>query len=201
MVAITIQNVLYSFGTTRQPKARQKILDAARRIVESQGAGHLTFDELAVESGVTRGGITYHFPTKEALLKGLIEVDIADWERAAHETVPELGCRKTAVILGHLRCNLDSEDLQHRRFVSGMLSAAMIDPSLLDPVREHQRRTFDGWDWSDTDLMRYVILMASEGMFWQSMFDMNPLPPSVHQRVVTLIRSLAENPCAMPKNA
>lgn len=37
----------------------------------------------------------------------------------------------------------------------------MIDPSLLDPVREHQRRTFDGWDWSDTDLMRYVILMAS----------------------------------------
>jgi len=186
---------------TRQPKARQKVLDAARRIVESKGAGHLTFDELATESGVTRGGITYHFPTKEALLKGLIEADIADWERAANDASPEKACEKTATILGHLRCNLDTDDIRHRRYVSGMMSAAMVDPSLLDPAREHQRRTFDGWDWSDEDLMRYVVLMASEGVFWQELFDMNPLPPDIHARVVALIRRLAENPCAMPKNA
>ena len=42
---------------TRPPKARQKVLDAARRIVEARGAGHFTFDMLAEESGVTRGGI------------------------------------------------------------------------------------------------------------------------------------------------
>ena len=186
---------------TRQLKARQKVLDAARRIVESKGAGHLTFDELATESGVTRGGITYHFPTKEALLKGLIEADIADWERAANEASPEKACEKTATILGHLRCNLDTDDIRHRRYVSGMMSAAMVDLSLLDRVREHQRRTFEGWDWSDEDLMRYVVLMASEGVFWQELFDMNPLPPDIHARVVALIRRLAENPCAMPKNA
>ena len=171
---------------SRQPKARQKVLDAARRIVESKGAGHLTFDELATESGVTRGGI-------------------ADWERAACEASPEGTCQKTATILGHLRCNLDTDDIRHRRYVSGMMSgmmsAGMVDPSLLDPVRDHQRRTFEGWQWSNEDLMRYVVLMASEGVFWQELFDMNPLPPDIHARVVALIRRLAENPCAMPKNA
>ena len=33
----------------------------------------------------------------------------------------------------------------HKRFVSGLMSAATIDPSLLDPIRAHQRRKFGGW--------------------------------------------------------
>jgi len=52
---------------SRPPLARGRILAAARHIVEREGAGALTFDELVRESGITRGGITYHFPTKEDL--------------------------------------------------------------------------------------------------------------------------------------
>ncbi|MSQ91533.1 MAG: TetR/AcrR family transcriptional regulator, partial [Gammaproteobacteria bacterium] len=47
----------------RPPLAKEKILAAARQIVEQDGAGCLTFDELAKVSGITRGGITYHYPT------------------------------------------------------------------------------------------------------------------------------------------
>ena len=61
---------------SRQPKARTKVLEAARKIVQESGAGALTFDELSRVSGVTRGGITYHFPTKDALLRGLLEHDM-----------------------------------------------------------------------------------------------------------------------------
>ena len=58
----------------RPPLAREKILAAARQIVERDGAGALTFDELVRESGITRGGITYHFPTKEDLLRATLEL-------------------------------------------------------------------------------------------------------------------------------
>ena len=70
----------------RAPKARAAILAAARRIVATRGAGHLTFESLSEESGVTRGGITYHFPSKESLLKGLVEDDLVQWDAvsAAH---------------------------------------------------------------------------------------------------------------------
>jgi AcrR family transcriptional regulator len=107
---------------TRQPKARAKVLEAARRIVETRGAGHLTFDELAAESGVTRGGITYHFPTKEALLKGLIEADIADWDQTAGELATDCRCDKSAALMGQIRCNLDPMDAGHKRFVSGLMN-------------------------------------------------------------------------------
>lgn len=60
----------------RPPKARLRVLDAAERIVKARGAANLTYDELVQESGVSRGGITYHFPTKDDLLRALIARDL-----------------------------------------------------------------------------------------------------------------------------
>ena len=179
---------------TRPPKARDQVLEAARRIVESRGAGHLTFEELAAESGVTRGGITYHFPTKEALLKGLIEADILDWDKTSEALESECPCPKAAAYIGQVRCNLDTSDAGHRRYVSGLMSAAMVDPALLDPIREYQKRKFAEWDWNDQNLLRYVLLLAAEGVFWQDFFDLNPLPPEVRARVTALIERLALEP-------
>lgn len=192
---------------TRPPKAKQKVLDAARRIVETRGAGHLTFDVLAAESGVTRGGITYHFPTKEDLLKALIEADMVHWDQMASELSSEaqVACPKAARMLGQIRCSLAGEDDAHKRFVSGMLSAAMVDPSLLDPVRQHVSREFAEWQWDDTDLERYLLLLAADGLFWQGLFAINPLPPEVRPRLEALIEAKARQlmqqapkPCAKP---
>ena len=177
---------------TRPPKARQRVLDAARRIVEERGAGHLTFEELARVSGVTRGGITYHFPTKEDLLRGLIEADIEQWESASVPPEDLAGicpCPRTAAALGHLRCQL-TEDDGHKRFVSGMLSAGMVDDSLLNPIREHQARDFADWRWDEADLRRYLLLAAAEGLFWQDMFNLNPVPAEARKRLKVLIERL-----------
>jgi AcrR family transcriptional regulator len=190
---------------TRPPKARQKVLDAARRIVETRGAGHLTFEMLAEESGVTRGGITYHFRTKEELLKALIEADIADWTVAAEQMGSDagVGCPKASRMIGHVRTCLADEDDAHKRFVAGMLSAAMVDPGLLDPVRAHHEREFADWLWDDVDLERYVLLLAADGLFWNQLFDVTPLPASVRPRLIALIeakvRALAAvDPAAAP---
>ena len=173
----------------RPPRARLRILEAARRIVESRGAGHLTFEELSAESGITRGGITYHFPTKEDLLKALIEADIADWHAASEQIGADshLPCAKACRMLAHVRTSLADEDHPHKRFVAGMLSAAMVDPSLLDPLRRHLAEEFADWRWDELDLERYLLLMAADGLFWNSLFATNPLPPEARARLVALI--------------
>lgn len=176
---------------TRPPKARQKVLKAARRIVETRGAGHLTFEMLAEESGVTRGGITYHFPTKEDLLKALIEADIADWNAANEELGGQTGlhCAKACRMIGHVRSSLADQDDSHKRFVTGMISAAMVDPDLLDPVRDHLAAEFADWQWDEADLERYLLLLAADGLFWNHLFNISPLPPAARQRLVALIEA------------
>ena len=173
----------------RPPHARQIVLDAARRIVETRGAGQLTFEALAEESGITRGGITYHFPTKEALLKALIEADLAQWEQAAQAQAADASPAdaKTARLLGHVRCSLAEDDEAHRRFASGLLSAAMADPDLLDPVRAHVQREFADWVWDDADLERYLLLLAADGLFWSRLFGLSPVPAEIRSRLAARI--------------
>ena len=60
------------------PEATEKvstsdlILDAAERVVARDGA-HLTIDAVVKESGFSKGGVLYNFPSKVALIEGMIK--------------------------------------------------------------------------------------------------------------------------------
>jgi AcrR family transcriptional regulator len=174
----------------RPPLAKEKILAAARRIVEQHGAGCLTFDELARVSGVTRGGITYHFPTKEDLLRGLLESDFAQWEESETALTPT-GCDPdTARLLGFIR-TYTSRDESHRRFLCGMLSAATLDPSLMDPCRQELQERLGRKQWTERDLRLHILHLAAEGLMWQELLQMFSMPAPARARLITLMERLA----------
>lgn len=175
---------------SRPPIAKEKILSAARRIVEQNGAGCLTFDELARVSGITRGGITYHFPTKEALLRGLLESDFAQWEESETALTPSDCDPETARLLGFIR-SYTSQDESRRRFLCGMLSAATLDPSLMDPCRQELQERLGRKQWTERDLRLHILHLAAEGLMWQELFQMFALPAPARARLVGLMESLA----------
>lgn len=164
---------------------------AARRIVESRGAGHLTYDELAAESGVSRGGITYHFPTKDALLKGLLEHDQAQWKAAEAASMPgDVSCPRLADLIGFIRSHTSQDD-ERRRFVSGMLSAAMHQPDLLDGCRNELRERYANETWDEASLREYVLRLAAIGLFWDELFEFRHLPAAARADLVALLERLA----------
>ena len=175
---------------TRPPHAREKILAAARRIVERDGAGQLTYDELVRQSGLTRGGITYHFPTKEDLLRGLLEADFRKWDQSEAALTPTDCDPETARLLGFIR-TLTTQDDSHRRFLCGMLSAATLDPSLMDPCRQDLRERLGRKQWTDRDLRLHLVHLAAEGLMWQELFQMYSMPGPARARLVALMEELA----------
>jgi len=174
----------------RRPLARDKIVAAARHIVEREGAGALTFDELVRESGLTRGGITYHFPTKEDLLRGLLEADFRQWDDAEAALTPDDCDPETARLLSFIR-TLTAQDESHRRFLCGMLTAATLDPSLMDPCRQELQERFGRKQWSDRGLRLHLVHLAAEGLMWQELFQMYSMPGPARARLVALMEDLA----------
>lgn len=75
--------------------ARDRILDAAYRVASDHGAGHLTLEAIALAAGVSKGGLLYHFPSKEALIAALAADYVASLsaivERALAEVRPSSG--------------------------------------------------------------------------------------------------------------
>lgn len=59
---------------TRPPKAREKALRAYARLLHTDGERSATVDAVAAQAGVSKGGVLYHFPSKDALGEGLIEL-------------------------------------------------------------------------------------------------------------------------------
>lgn len=58
---------------TKGERTRQAILDAAERLILSQGYNGTSMRQIAAEAGIALGGIYNHFASKEALFAALLE--------------------------------------------------------------------------------------------------------------------------------
>ena len=58
---------------SRPPRARESVLDAFEAILIDDGERAATMDATARAAGVSKGGLLYHFGSKEALETGLLE--------------------------------------------------------------------------------------------------------------------------------
>ena len=69
-----------------RPSSRARILDAYQEILIDSGSAAVTLDAVAARAGVSKGGLLYHFGSKEALLDGLldrlVQLTVADVEHA-----------------------------------------------------------------------------------------------------------------------
>jgi AcrR family transcriptional regulator len=153
-----------------------RILDAAERVVLAAGANALTLDVVAAEAGISKGGLTYTFATKESLLAALVDRDVsrlrATLERSGtaqnKEPYPEL-----CALLEVFRSSATSAD----RNTGPLLAAIMHAPDSLRPVR-----SFITWMLSkfspDTEQGRRarLVFYATEGLFLLQGFGLLPLP-------------------------
>ncbi|MCX6502066.1 MAG: helix-turn-helix domain containing protein [Microbacterium sp.] len=76
---------------SRPPHAREKVLDAFERLLIDEGARAATMDATARAAGVSKGGLLYHFGSKDALEQGIIErlAALVDADLAAMAASPE----------------------------------------------------------------------------------------------------------------
>ena len=65
-----------------------QILDAAMRVLDAADGGDITYDAVAREAGLTKAGLMYHFPSKDAMMIAIIEHVIGRWQ---HELQDALG--------------------------------------------------------------------------------------------------------------
>ncbi|GAB2187372.1 TetR/AcrR family transcriptional regulator [Roseibium sp. LAB1] len=60
-------------STRNSQESKSEILKAALDVVRRSGAQSLTIDAVAEESGFSKGGVLYNFPSKDALITGMVQ--------------------------------------------------------------------------------------------------------------------------------
>ncbi|MBY0339222.1 MAG: TetR/AcrR family transcriptional regulator [Acetobacteraceae bacterium] len=174
--------------------ARQRILDAAERIVQAKGVPALTLDAAAKEAGVSKGGLLYHFASKEALLTGLLNRMAAfieaDFERVL-AAQPDHPARAARAVLAWTFDHPEEVCQQHERAAAVFLAAFHQDPALLGPIRAVFARIRDRLRQDTLPPGRALAVMAAcDGLFMASLFDMYELGAEERDALRDALRQL-----------
>lgn len=71
----------------RRDRSREEILEAARRVLLSNGVAAMTLDAVAKEVGMSKTGLYYYFPSKDALIFELVYGVLEGQARAVDDAV------------------------------------------------------------------------------------------------------------------
>jgi AcrR family transcriptional regulator len=176
--------------------ARERILDAAEKLVVRDGAGHLTLDAVAQAAGVSKGGLLYHYPNKDALLAAMIERHCDDLdERCARELeglpADQPSSRLKASILGVLTRRAGHEDLG-----AALLAAAANKPALLDGARARYADHVAQLTASGGCFARSaVIMLAVDGLMLGEVWRLTPFTSEQRELIVKELLRLADEAC------
>jgi AcrR family transcriptional regulator len=173
--------------------ARDRILEAAERLVAEVGAARLTLDAVAHGAGVSKGGLLYHFPSKESLLSALAHRYAESMEQcieAAKTNLDESGKSRDlkAAILGML-----SGDSRSRAISAVLLATAANEPALLEVIRECVAEYTEELASKCSHFPRAAIVtLAVDGLKMREALRISPFTEEQRAQIVQELLRMAE---------
>lgn len=168
-----------------RPSSRQTVVDAAIELARREGVAAVTFDAVSHEAELSRGGIIYHFPSKDDLLVAMVERIAEVWEEELLSVLgkPYYGSTAAERIRAYLRVAVTSTARSD--------IAMMIDPAV-PVVGEHPaQRVVKRWAPSAADatesgdaLELYLVRLVADGLWLHSALDVESFDERLGAAVV-----------------
>ncbi len=172
----------------RPPHAREKVLDAFEALVIEGGERAATMDATAQSAGVSKGGLIYHFPSKEALEAGLIE----RMDRLVADDVAAMAAWEAGILDAFIRSSTEVDTPLDRAIVAvSRLASTGSEPAqeAMSRMRELWRTVLSTAIPDPTSVT--LALLVADGVYFNSAltlgavpdFDMDALVAILHRAV------------------
>lgn len=191
-----------------RPSKRHEILDAATRVVQREGVTTLTYESVAAEAGMTKGGLLYHFPSREELLLGLHRHVAQNWELAleaqAGGTAQELSRDERFRAFVRLSQNPERAELLLMLEASeDPVANAAWDEIFArwapQPPEVPEHATTGDSEKAEDDaaeaaaVQRFIARLAADGLWFYEALSTERLDPRLRERVTEEIIALAQS--------
>ncbi|MTD12901.1 TetR family transcriptional regulator [Nakamurella sp. YIM 132087] len=178
-----------------RPSSRTAILDAAFRLADhDDGALAVTFDAVAKEAGVTKGGVLYHFPTRNELIiavtayaaQRVVDAMAELLGAPLEQATPEHRIRAYITVVG--RGRLTRADL-------AIFTESLSDPALAEPWESVLGPwiSVDGIDDPVRRARLSTARLAADGLWMADATEVLLPHPDDRDRILDHIRSLTDD--------
>ncbi|QPF88021.1 TetR/AcrR family transcriptional regulator [Bradyrhizobium genosp. L] len=169
---------------SRSERSRNAALQAAITIISRDGPGRLTLDAIARESGLSKGGLMHQFRTKEAVLKALLQQQMAHFDEFAARYKEKARAMSAQPELATQLATVREATTKPNSAALALLAAMVEDPSLMNAPRDidiEQIKAIKA-EASDPELamLRWA---AARGLLLSSLFGLSPLTEAERDRL------------------
>jgi AcrR family transcriptional regulator len=157
-----------------RPSSRARILDALEEIVIEHGVAAVTLDAVCARAGVSKGGLLYHFDSRQALFEGLLA-------RLDDEMTELFGGLPDDVPAMVERYLLDAgKPGKGALLYRALLATSRADlPEPADPRLRIERlfvRFYEPLQKIPDEVTRTHVQAVADGLFVRAMLGLPPLP-------------------------
>lgn len=145
--------------------ARDRILDAFEDLLAEQSERAATLEAVAARAGVSKGGLLYHFASKDALVDGVLERFAADLA----EDIEHMRAAPDGPVSYFLRTSIPSDNRLERVIVAIARLAQASDARASDALADAQRLWLSELEAVVGDRMvARTIMLIGDGMYYNS---------------------------------
>ncbi len=170
---------------------RDRILDALETLLLERGAGQVTLEAVAATAQVSKGGLLYHFKSKDALLAGLVRrlgeragTQRADAKAAGVPTAewylqtPDITEQADAVELA-----------LYRSLLATMRSVEASSAAAPDEIQQALDEVLMSWSDDldaeiDDPVRADTIRLVGDGVYLRALLGLPPIDPERYRQVV-----------------
>jgi AcrR family transcriptional regulator len=145
----------------------------------------LTLDAVAKKAGVSKGGLLYHFPGKDDLIRGLIDNLNESFDADMERNLAEANDRTPGHWLrAYIQASADA-GVEFNENSAALLAGIALNSDLLEPFRRsftefQEKSVSDGID----PVVATIIRLAVDGLWLAELFKLAPPEPALRQQVV-----------------
>lgn len=171
-------------NNSRSERTRALVIQSALAIIARDGPNRLTLDAIAKEGGISKGGVMHQFPTKEAVLRALLDHQQAHGKEVVAGYLGEHGADHAQPQLAARVASAREATTQSNSVVLAIMAAVAQDPTLLSSVLEQDRESLLAIreEASDPDLA-VLRWEAARGMVITHLLGMSPLSAEDRERL------------------
>lgn len=154
----------------RPPLARERVLDAFEAIVIADGERTATLDATAKAAGVSKGGLLYHFGSKEELIAGLL----GRLEELNEADLAKMASAEEGPVAYYIRTSVMEDEALDRALIAASRLAQGGSAAAADALRHTRRRWEDAIrphvrDAASLDL----VMLLSDGLYFNNSLDVH----------------------------
>jgi AcrR family transcriptional regulator len=168
-------------------KTRAELLKAACKIVLDKGAEALTLEAAANESGISKGGLLYHFPSKKKLIEGMVKYLIYEMQTSMDREMEKNGGN---FLLAFVNSSIN-KNLEQLRISAALFAAIGNDPDLLKPLEsryiEWQKLAMES---APSPEIGTLVRLAMDGLWISDLLNLAPPSATMRKKLTAQIASL-----------